>query len=109
MNSNTSIDKCVDNALQQLVPQCFGPQSNTVIHEDECEIFVWPQTWSDASCGSGGPCAQMITTKSTIVVIGPTGDACVYHGGNLAYKVESVDEKFRKGIDNKDLPGKIEA
>jgi len=104
-----SIDKCVNDALVQLEPQSFGSQSNTLICEDECEVFVWPQTWSDASCGFGGLCIQMITTRSTVVVIGPTGDACVYHGGKLAYKVDSIDEKFREAIDNKNLPGKIEA
>lgn len=104
---NMSIDKCVDDAVLQLTPQSFGSQSNTSVCEDECEIFVWPQTWSDASCGSGGCCAQMITTKPTVVVIGPNGDACVYHGGKMAYKVDSIDEKFREAIDKKDLPGKI--
>lgn len=103
-----SIDRCVDDAMLQLEPQSFGSQSNTSLSEDECEIFVWPQTWNDASCGSGGLCAQMITTKPTVVVIGPMGDACVYHGGRWAYKVDSVDEKFREGIDNHELPGKVE-
>lgn len=105
---NISIDRCIDDALLQLMPQSFGDQSNAIVCEDECEIFVWPQTWDDGSCGSGGLCIQMITTKPTIVVIGPIGDACVYHGGKLAYKVDSVDEKFREAIDKKYLPGKIE-
>lgn len=103
-----SIDKCVHDAVLQLTPQSFGSQSNTILCEDECEIFVWPQTWDDASCGLGGLCAQMITTKPTIVVIGPMGDACVYHGGKLAYKIDAVDAKFREAIDNKDLPSKME-
>ncbi len=104
-----SIDKCVDDAILQLTPQSFGPRTNTILCEDECEIFVWPQTWNDGSCGSGGLCIQAITTKPTVVVIGPMGDACVYHGEGLAYKVDNVDEKFREAIDNKKLPGKMEA
>lgn len=102
-----SIDHCVDDALLQLKPNSFGSQSNTVLSEKECEIFVWPQTWDDASCGSGRFSAQVITTASTVVVIGPMEDACVYHGGKMAYKIENVDEKFREAIDNRNIPGKV--
>lgn len=104
---NMSIDECIDDAIMQLSPQSFGSQSNSILCEDECEIFVWPQTWDDASCGFGGMCAQMITTKSTVVIIGPEEDACVYHGGKLAYKLDNIDENFREAIDDKNLPGKM--
>jgi hypothetical protein len=104
-----SIDKCVQDAVIKLSPQDFGNgQSNTSLDENECEIYVWPQTWSDMSCGFGGMSGQMITTKPTVVVIGPMQDACVYHGGKMAYKVNSVDEKFRKAVDNRNLPSTME-
>ena len=101
MLEHRSIDRCIDDAIKRL------SSDNGSVNEQECEIFVWPQTWEDTSCGAGGLCGQAITTASTVVVVGPTEEACVYHGGRLAYQV-SVDDDFRRAIDNKQLPGKVE-
>lgn len=99
-----SIDKCIDDALNKLEPM---PYNKTVI-DIECEVYVWPQTWSDTTCGGGGIGGQMITSAPTVVVVGPNQDACIYHGGNLARKLDLVNRNFWKAIDNRRFPGKME-
>lgn len=55
---------------------------------DECEVIMFPQTWSSTALGYGGLGGKAITEAYTVVVIGPTGDAAVYFGGGrLAYVV----------------------
>jgi hypothetical protein len=105
-----SIDDCIKDALRRLTPQHFANgQANTSINDKECEIHVWPQTWPDASCGSGmGFSAQVITQSPTVVVIGPMGDACVYHGGDFAYHIEETNERFWSCIDDRCMPSKEE-
>lgn len=108
------LDKCVEESLAKLSPMSFKNQDGDIFHvnltvdENECEIYVWPQIWSDTSCGFGGLAGQMITNASTVVVVGPQLDACVYHGGRFAYKIEQVGENFWKAIDNRELPAKRE-
>ena len=105
-----SIDTCVKDALNKLLPQTFGNgQSNSGLDERECEIYVWPQTWSDTNCGFGGMAGQMITSASTVVVVGPMQDACVFHGNRLAYKIEHVSEYFWICVKNQKMPGKRES
>jgi len=99
-----SIDKCIEDAFKRLTPMYY----NSEVLDVECEIYVWPQTWSDASCGDGGFAGQMMTSASTVAVIGPNRDACVYHGGNLAYLIDNVNENFWKAIDDRHLPGKMD-
>lgn len=98
MSLRISIDKCIEESIRELDAM-----------EMECEIFVWPQTWSDASCGAGGLCSQAITTAPTVVVIASNNRACVYHGGRKAYTVDEINEEFRRAIDNKQLPGKMDS
>jgi len=103
-----SIDKCIQDALKHLSCQQFhGGLHNTSLDEKECEVYVWPQTWSDASCGDkGGFSAQAITTAPTVVILGPMQDACVYHRGQFAYKINQIHEKFWTNLDNRDMPSK---
>ena len=74
----------------------------------ECELYMWPQTWSDASCGSGGLSCQAITSAPTLAVVGPIGDVCIYHGPEFAYYLEHPSELFWKDLDNRNLPGTTE-
>lgn len=107
------IDKCIDDALNMLSPQIFtfetddGPvtQSNSSLMENECEIYVWPQTWGSTAGGFGGIGGQMITSSLTTVVIGPNQDACVYHGGRLAYKIDEISDHFRECVNTRSMPG----
>lgn len=105
-----SLDECVHDALSRLSPQQFDDeQNNTSLDEKECEIYTWPQTWSDASCGHNcGFSAQMITSAPTVVVLGPMQDACVYHGGDFAYKINQTDASFWAAIDEQYMPSQQE-
>ncbi|MHA2279948.1 MAG: hypothetical protein ACXAC5_03605 [Promethearchaeota archaeon] len=106
----TSIDECVRDALSRLSPQqFFDDQNNTCLDEIECEIHVWPQTWSDASCGHDCEVSlQVITSAPTVVILGPMQDACVYHGGTFAYKIDQTDKNFWAAIDQRHMPSKQE-
>lgn len=57
--------------------------------EDECEVYVFSQTWSSTALGYGGVGGQAITQAYTVVVVSEmTGHAAVYFGsGRLAYLV----------------------
>ncbi len=99
-----SIDKCVDDALTKLTPSDY----NTEVLEAECEVHTWPQTWNDMSCGSGGLCAQSITTVNTVVVIGPQKDACVYHNSDFAFQVDNPNGEFWDALDAREMPGRID-
>jgi len=111
---NISIDICINDAISRLSPQSFEfgdgvVQTNSSLSQCECKIFVWPQTWNDLSCGFGDMCGQAIAETLSVVVIGPMQDACVYHDGKLAYKLDEVGEEFWKCIDNRELPGKMDS
>lgn len=101
-------DKCIKDALRKLDPQSFGRQKNSELHISECEIYAWPQMWTDTGCGFGKVAGQAITTATTLVVVGPMRDACVYHNGKFAYKVVQTNEAFWAGVDKRNLPSESE-
>jgi hypothetical protein len=105
-----SIDECIQDALSRLSPQqFFDGQKNTSLNEKECEIHVWPQTWSDASCGHDcGFSAQALTSAPTVVVLGPMQDACIYHDGDFAYKIDQAGEVFWAAMNERHMPSKQE-
>lgn len=112
---NPGIDKCINEALDKLEPQSFYGPGGEVFHQnssvcvDDCDIFVWKQAWSDTTCGYGGVGGQMITGSLAVIVVGPTMDACVYHGGRLAYKIDKVSDKFFWDcINSRSMPGRTE-
>lgn len=100
-----SIDKCIQEALEELKPSLL----NTRVLEEECQIYAWPQTWEDASCGFGGLACQAVTTSISVVVIGPNLDACIFHGGVLSYKINEVSNKFWECVQNHNLPGQLDS
>ena len=105
-----SIDQCIQDAVRRLACQQFHDgQNNTILNEKECEIYVWPQSWPDASCGdNSGFSAQAITSAPTVVILGPMGDVCVYHGGKFAYKIDQTNESFWACLDDRHMPSKQE-
>lgn len=66
--------------------------------EQECEVTMFPQTWSSGSAGFDGPSGQAITTQYTVVVEGPMGDVCVYFGRRLAYHILRPNETFNEDV-----------
>lgn len=54
----------------------------------DCEVVMFPQTWSSTALGFGGVGGAAFTSAYTVIVqSGPTRDAAVYFGGRLAYLV----------------------
>lgn len=109
-----SVDKCIDDALTKLSPQRFElmdgegvtVQTNRSLGKHECQIFAWPQEWDDTSCGQNGSFfgGQMLTKALTVIVIGPMMDACVYHNGEFAYELESMNNEVWDCIKSQSLP-----
>jgi hypothetical protein len=69
-------------------------------HLGEVEVYHFPQTWSDTSCGFGGIAGQAFTTIYTTVVIESMTNAAVYMGGRHAYTVQCISEEFEEDLRN---------
>ncbi len=106
--THMSIDKCIEDAMLKLTPQKFGNQSNTEVLQENCEIYAWPQHWPSADCGTGECSNLAITTSTTVVIIGPEQDACIYHNSQFAYKIEDTDGIFWACLDQREMPGREE-
>ena len=106
------IDECIESSLTKLSPQKFdNGHENNIVSTSECQLFMWPQDWTDSSCGhetKGMMCCPQLTSAACLVVVGPMGDACVYHNQKFAYKVEVPGQAFWRGIKNHNLPGSME-
>ena len=90
----------VEDACRRLTP--YGP--GVTLWPPDCEVFSWPQTWSDSTCGFGGGGGQAMTAVQCVVVVGPVGDACVYHG-RFAKHVQRPSEKFFAAMRVWRMPG----
>lgn len=72
------------------------------------DLYSFPQTWSDTSCGFGGMAGQMMTKAQTTVIIYDGFLAYVYFGGRFAYSVDlnKVDYRaFMECMGNHKMPG----
>lgn len=65
---------------------------------DQCDIYVFPQTWGSTALGFGGIGGQAMTSAYTVVVVGPGRDACVYFGSRLAYHIEHPNREFMEDL-----------
>lgn len=57
-------------------------------HEDDIEVYCFPQTWGSTALGFGGIGGQAMTTAYTTVVL-CCDVAAVYFGGRLAYVIKN--------------------
>jgi hypothetical protein len=78
--------------------------------EHEIEIFSFPQTWSSTALGFSGIGGQAMTTAQT-VVISMEGNAWVYIGGQLAYRVDNWhrNEAFTRDMKNHHMASQFES
>lgn len=60
---------------------------------NEIEIYSFPQTWGSTALGFGGIGGAAMTTALTVVVF-VGREACVYFGGQFAYKIKKINETF---------------
>lgn len=61
---------------------------------DLVSVVMFEQTWGSTALGFGGIGGQAITGAYTVIVEGPTGDACVYFSGQMAYHIERPNAAF---------------
>ena len=80
--------KCVENY-----------QAETKLCEHEFEVYSFPQTWSDTSCGFGGVAGQAFTTTQVTVIL-HFHNAWVYIGTRLAYIVDDINHAFMNDLRN---------
>ena len=69
----------------------------------DCEVVMFPQTWSSTALGFGGIGGQAFTSAYTVVVsCAMAGAAAVYFGGRFAYLVGDAhqNESFRQDVAN---------
>ena len=71
---------------------------------DSYDIYVWPQTWPNTSCGFGGISGQALTRAYTTVFI-CLNLAIVYHDNRFAYMVEDPTDLFWAAMKNFNLVG----
>ncbi|MFD2248878.1 hypothetical protein FHS82_000987 [Pseudochelatococcus lubricantis] len=71
--------------------------------ETEVDVIMFPQTWSSTALGFGGIGGQAFTAAYTVVVQGPSGEALVYFGGNLAYRIKRPNHMFGDDVRNRHL------
>lgn len=95
------LDRCIADALPRLKQ---WPGSNIALQISEIEVHSWPQGWSDTTCGGGGCGGQQVTSAQTCVIIGPCGDACIYHS-RFAYYLPDPTPEFWEAFDSRSLPG----
>ena len=60
---------------------------------------MFPQTWGSTALGFGGIGGQAMTPAYTVIIeSNHTGEYCVYFGGRFAYRVKSLNQKFRDDV-----------
>lgn len=90
-------DAC--NRLPMVIKGIYADQVMTRVEEkpgmDDIDVYLFPQTWANTSCGFGGVSGQAFTRSTTIVVmLEDHSAACVYFSGRFAYMVSPVTREF---------------
>jgi hypothetical protein len=69
---------------------------------------IFPQVWSDTSCGFGGLAGQAMTTAFSVVLEDETeGIFYIFINGQYAYSAHHSSECFKEDLRKKNLSGKI--
>ena len=77
------------DALKRLGYENSMPGDYDIV--ERMDVSIFPQTFSDTTCGMGGAGGQAITTGKVIVVIDNFhGKAVVYFGDHYAYLVPNI-------------------
>lgn len=62
--------------------------------EAQCAVAMFAQTWKAADLGMARGDLDEVVLAETVIVTGPTGDACVYVSTQLLYHVTSPNRRF---------------
>lgn len=63
----------------------------------EIEVYSFPQTWGSTALGFGGIGGSAMTTALTVIVMHGV-EACVYFGGEFAYRIDDINHVFRSDM-----------
>lgn len=72
------------------------------------EVYSFPQTWGDTTCGHGGIGGQAVTQAQTIIFRTDMGGWWVYQAGEFSYHVERGNEEFYEHVKNWNLIGETD-
>lgn len=85
-----------------------GEKLNRRPTEHDIEVCQFEQTWGSTALGHGGIGGTSTTTAPTTVVI-CRNEACVYFGGQFAYKVSARCQQLREDIRKQHVASKRES
>lgn len=76
-----------------LTPVPAGASSHRCPRISECKVYLFQQAWDTPPwlLDAAAAISHDSFMADTVVVIGPQGDACVYLGDELAYRVAAAD------------------
>lgn len=74
-------------ALNRAVDKDLKPDAERRPNPNDLSVYLFPQDWSDTSCGFGGWAGQAMCTAYTVVVT-DLEEAVVYVYGRFAYRVD---------------------
>lgn len=75
-----TLGDCVDRCLRHALVVLDRSPDGLDLREDDCDVVVFKQVWSNTACGWPGVAGQAITSAYTVVVLGLCDDAVVYFG-----------------------------
>lgn len=76
-------------------------------HDDDVEVYHFPQTWGSTALGFGGLGGSMMTSAYTTVVVSEQS-AAVYFAGRHAYTVPKITRRFREDIHEHNMAARSE-
>lgn len=76
---------------------------------DQCGVVMFVQAWTAGELGFADRGATEHIEAETVVVTGPTGDACVYASTRLLYHVNAPNRRFFLDVASQRMRGRLEA
>lgn len=100
-------DKMLKFCIMKAKETLIVPDEEEVIKTADLSVHAWEQSWPNASCGEDAKTSLRANyVAPTVLIIGPAGDACVFHNGKLAGYTEEPDSTFLAAYKKQDIPGK---
>lgn len=96
--------------IPELYMKAWADFKDRVEYRDrrETEVYSFPQTWGDTTCGHGGIGGQSITTTQTHVFNAGTKGWFVYQGGEFSYHVKDPSDQFYNDLRDWNLVGETD-
>jgi hypothetical protein len=111
MPRESTILRCVRNALR-VAPLVLTPDDHPeLLEEEDLRIASWPQGWNSSTCGFPGVGLAAMTDAQTVTVrYGVRGPVAVFHNGRLARLLSEPDTRaYHASCASRTLPGAEES